>query len=212
MRLSPAILPGARRIARGIAAFLLAGASLLALAPVTHAAGEGQCATASSWSELAFADARDEARLLLAQATDLKMTPRKAVAAPQVKSAQVQQLSNPAKAEIDAVRRQASSMLASSSSVEAAMRDARVALQNVASYAGSDGEEMNRLLAEVDAAGDALFKSMQVAGSPGEVQSTEAFECNKDRRQCKADCEAEKGKKCCCGCGMTYIACIALPW
>jgi hypothetical protein len=210
MRPFPAIYPGARRIARGVAAFLLAGASLFAAAPVTHAAGDGQCATAAAWSELAFADARDEARLLLAQATDLKMTPRKAVAAPQARPAQVQQLSSPAKVEIDAVRRQASSMLASSSSVEAAMRDARVALQNVASYAGSDGEEMNRLLAEVDAAGDALFRSMQVAGSPGEVQSTEAFECNKDRRQCKADCEAEKGKKCCCGCGMTYIACILL--
>ncbi len=209
MRPFPAIYFGALLVARGVAAFLLAGASFLAAAPVVHP-DAGQCATAASWSELAFADARDEARLLLAQATDLTITPRKAVAAPQARPAQVRQLSNPAKAEIDAVRRQASSMLASSSSVEAAMRDARVALQNVASYAGSDGEEMNRLLAEVDAAGDALFRSMQVAGSPGEVQSTEAFECNKDRRQCKADCEAEKGKKCCCGCGMTYIACILL--
>ncbi|MEQ8262823.1 hypothetical protein [Pseudohaliea sp.] len=209
MKLFPAIYPGARLFARAVAAFFLAGASILATAPVAHA-DAGQCATATAWSELEFGAARDEARMLLAQATELSITPRKAVATPQARPAQMQQLSNPAKAEIDAVRRQASSMLASSSSLEAAMRDARVALQNVASYAGSDGEEMNRLLAEVDAAGEALFKSMQVAGNPGEVQSTEAFECNKDRRQCKADCEAEKGKKCCCGCGMTYIACVLL--
>ena len=162
-----------------------------------------QCAVVSEpVNTETFEETRAQARVLLAQAT----TPER-----QRKPAATSTLSTgDYKREIGAARSEArkvqSQVKASDSRVERAKKDAFAALQKVANYSGSDPKEMQRLLDQVDRNAERLQKAIQ--GERPELAG--AFECNGKRQDCKEDCQAKKGKACCCGCGMSYLACIFL--
>lgn len=112
---------------------------------------------------------------------------------------------NPA-AEIAQVRGYAQRVAMSQSS--RARDEAIRAVTAVANYRGSDPSVMNRLLARVDSAADSLHASL-TRGGAGDMQ-TGAFKCNADRLECKQACQEAKGKACCCGCGVSYVACLFL--
>lgn len=85
------------------------------------------------------------------------------------------------------------------------------AVAAVAAYQGNDPRAMARLLSRVDRSADALYARMQVAGSGGtSAAETGAFKCNADRQECRQTCKDTKGKVCCCGCGVTFVACLVL--
>ncbi|QDP19301.1 hypothetical protein [Sphingomonas xanthus] len=115
-------------------------------------------------------------------------------------------ISNPG-AEIAQVRKEARRL---TSSQHIRVHDEALrAVTAVANYQGSDPATMNRMLRRVDNAADALQHSLSSGGGPSAMQ-TGAFKCNADRIECKQACSEAKGKACCCGCGVSYVACLVL--
>lgn len=182
-----------------LAKFMLAGLAALALpaaaaGPAPAAATGPACAAGGA---LGFASQQAAASLLLAQyAQPMAAQPRQGPA----------RLANPG-AEVAAVRNQARRLMAQRSL--RAQDEAMRAVAAVANYRGRDPVEMNRLLARVDSAADRLHASLTAGGGSSAAQ-TGAFQCNADRRECKEQCQADKGKACCCGCGVSFVACLVL--
>lgn len=110
-------------------------------------------------------------------------------------------------AEVARVRGEARKLTMSSTA--RAHDEAMRAVAAVANYRGNDPAAMNRLLARVDQAADRLHSSLARGGGSSAVQ-TGAFKCNADRLECKEACQEAKGKACCCGCGVSYVACLVL--
>ncbi len=109
--------------------------------------------------------------------------------------------------EVAQVRREARQAL--SNKAVRAEQDALQAISAVAAYQGNDPREMRALLDEVDRAADQLHKALTSTSGGSANYETNSFKCNADRRECKKGCKAETGKVCCCGCGISYIICLA---
>lgn len=163
----------------------------------------------------------DAGPVRLAQATNLQAVPQTGGSqegdAERGRSALTGHLARPDIAAIEAAREDAQAALSQSRQAQIAatqaeriaLRDAQRTLVAVSRYDGRDAVVMSELLARVDTASDRLFEVLTGPdASPG--LKTTAFACNAMRRECKAGCEAEKGQTCCCGCGVSFLACLVL--
>lgn len=150
-----------------------------------------------------FAAHREAALLVLAQYGQPAQT--RPAPMPMPGPAQMR-AANPA-AEIAQVRSQAQRVTRSGAGH--ARAEAMDAVAAVANYRGNDPVVMNRLLARVDRAADAMHADLSRI-SAADAKQAGAFQCNADRLKCKEACQEAKGKACCCGCGVSYVACLVL--